>query len=108
MALRPVYSVLLYSSPGLIGTAGWTTVTGAVTVVRDIEAYEMTSKSGALLALGAPGGGTLVVWQAGGTFPTSKFQWQGRIVLPQNFFFGLNAISGTWTVIISGYELPTP
>jgi hypothetical protein len=108
MSLRPVYSVLLYLAGGLTGLDGFTPVTGAVTVIRDIELCELSQAGNKQIAIGTPSGGAMGIWNSTAGFAGSMFHWEGRVVCAQGVQVPIHAISGTWTVWISGYELPTP
>jgi hypothetical protein len=82
--------------------------TGARLIIRDIEMWEQTGTSGALISLHGPSTALIGAWQRSTATPLGWFSWRGRVVLNPGESTSWDILSGTWAAIICGYELTLP
>lgn len=105
MALRPVYSIQIFSLAPALPSQAVTVPGDARIIVRDIDAFEQSgAPSVALEILNAAGG---LLWNVVTSSPWTpvNFQWRGRQVYNPGQTITLKVTGGAWAVQISGYEL---
>lgn len=108
---RPVYSLRIFASAGLVpgaGTVGPVVPAGLIYVLRDIDAFCDTAASGDNMVVFSQVGG--ILWDL--LIPTTPegagFQWRGRQVYAEGEQIGFRSFQGTWSVAASGYQLTLP
>jgi hypothetical protein len=108
MALRPVYSVQIMALAPALPHNFVTVPDGVRIIVRDIDAVELTGGGAGACQFVGPATNVIWAFQRGATLNTAVGQWRGRQVFNPGESFDFQAVSGTWDVQISGYELTLP
>lgn len=102
-----IYSKRLLSAGGLGGSISETVPSGVIWVVRDIDAV-CDSGSDAQFEVHGAGGVTFWYAQYVPGNPDFWFGWRGRQILYAGEILTAVALSESWDVTISGYELTSP
>lgn len=108
---RDVYSLRIFAHASLTsgaGTVGPTVPAGLVYVVRDIDVVRSTTGASEQLDFFNPLGGVLWNVVPGVLDAGANGHWRGRQIFSEGEQVGVRAFSGTWAVMVSGYQLTLP
>jgi hypothetical protein len=108
VALRPVYSVQIFCDQVQGGGNLITCPTGARLVVRCIDAFNLDDVAGNEILFYNPAHLTWIRFRTTGIAQAADLHWEGRQVINPGETIFIQALSGTWSVWISGYELAVP
>lgn len=107
----PVYSLRIFAAGGVDAAAG---LLGPLVpdafnyVVRDIDVVERSGSLPAELLFTSQVGALLWVVERNAAGDPIVGQWRGRQVFQPGERVGVQAVSGSWDVAISGYQLTLP
>lgn len=106
----PIYSVNMFEGEVSAAQELFAADASATWVVRDLEAWNVSSSSSAYSLSINRSPGTYIACIDSGTVVEPNFtrQWVGRVVLGPTDFLYFNATSWPWRLTISGYRLVFP
>jgi hypothetical protein len=108
---RTVYSLRIYGHASLSsagGLVGPLVPAGLVYVVRDIDVVEVSGTRPANLQVMNQVGGLLVFMNVTSANPAGNESWRGRQVYGAGERVGLQVLSGSFAIAVSGYQLTLP
>lgn len=102
--MAAIYSTQLAAGTQAAGTTTvvYTVPAGATVVVRDISVGAQSAPAN-FVAINVAGVAEIAAFDAITQYLTAH--WEGRVVLNAGQEINVDAITGTWTYIISGYVL---
>lgn len=111
MSVRTVYSLRIFATGGLspgAGLVGPIVPAGLVYVVRDIDVVETSGTNGTILEFQGQTLGPLTYFERTAADGLGRGSWRGRQIYNEGEQVGFKALSGTWSISCSGYQLTLP
>ena len=110
MAAR-VYSLRIFAHASLVssgGKVGPVVPTGMIYILRDVDLWESTGGSAAMVIWSGALGVLGQFVSPPSSAPSRNIQWSGRQVYEEGEQVGFQVQSGTWAITASGYQLSLP
>lgn len=104
-ALRPVYSIQVFSLAPALTDQSYTVPDGARIILRDMDARDESATAGDQIAVYNAAGGILWTAKYHAADDPWHYQWTGRQVYNPGEIIRVHVFAGAWSIQGSGYEL---